>query len=120
MHGNLLVVYKPGDTNSRRLLKENMNQGHALACADLLSLGYSQIVVGWRNPDSDGKVGIRLFVPADGAGTGWQEHLIDDNKMACEDLLVTDLNGDGRPDIIAAGRDTHNLIVYWNRSDRVK
>jgi hypothetical protein len=120
MHGNLLVVYKPGDTNSRQLLKENMNQGHALACADLLGLGYSQIVVGWRNPDNDGKVGIRLFVPADGAGTGWQEYLIDDNKMACEDLLVTDLNGDGRPDIIAAGRDTHNLIIYWNKTERVK
>jgi hypothetical protein len=120
MHGNLLAVYKPGDTNSRKLLKEGMNQGHALACADLLGTGYSQIVVGWRNPDADGKVGIRLFVPTDEAGTGWQEYTVDDNTMACEDLQVADLNNDGKPDIIAAGRDTHNLVVYWNKSERVK
>jgi hypothetical protein len=36
--------------------------------------------------------------------------------MACEDLKIADLNGDGKPDIIAAGRSTHNLKVYWNRS----
>ena len=120
MHGNLLAVYKPGDTNSRKLLKENMNQGHALACADLLGTGYSQIVVGWRNPDAEGKVGIRLFVPADEAGTAWQEYTVDDNTMACEDLQVADLNNDGKPDIIAAGRDSHNLTVYWNKSDRAK
>jgi hypothetical protein len=120
MHGSLLTVYKPGDTNSRKLLKESMNQGHALACTDLLGLGYSQIVVGWRNPDADGKVGIRMFVPTDEAGTAWQEYTVDDNTMACEDLLVADLNNDGKPDIIAAGRDTHNLIVYWNKSERAK
>jgi hypothetical protein len=34
--------------------------------------------------------------------------------MACEDFKVADLNGDGKPDIIAAGRATKNLIVYWN------
>jgi len=119
MHGNLLAVYKPGDTNSRHLLKENMNQGHALACADLLGTGSSQIVVGWRNPDADGKVGIRMLVP-DEAGTAWQEYTVDDNTMACEDLQVADLDNDGKPDIIAAGRDTHNLVVYWNKSERGK
>jgi len=92
----------------------------ALACADLLGTGSSQIVVGWRNPDADGKVGIRLFVPTDEAGTGWQEYTVDYNTMACEDLQVADLNNDGKPDIIAAGRDTHNLVVYWNKSERVK
>ncbi len=119
MHGNLLAVYKPGDTNSRQLLKENMNQGHALACADLLGTGHSQIVVGWRNPDADGKVGIRMFLP-DEAGTAWQEYTVDDNIMACEDLQVADLNNDGKLDIIAAGRDSHNLVVYWNKSERVR
>ena len=28
---------------------------------------------------------------------------------------AADLDGDGRPEIIAAGRDTHNLKIYWNR-----
>ncbi len=40
--------------------------------------------------------------------------LIDDNTMACEDLTVADLNGDGKLDIVAAGRATKNVKVYFN------
>ncbi len=119
MHGNQLTIYKPGDTNSRHILKENMNQGHALAGADLLGSGNSQIVVGWRNPNTDQKVGICLLASQDPTAHAWQEYVVDDNTMACEDLQVADLNKDGKLDIIAAGRDSHNLIVYWNRTEKI-
>jgi hypothetical protein len=36
--------------------------------------------------------------------------------MACEDIQVMDLNGDGKPDIVASGRATKNLKIYWNKS----
>jgi hypothetical protein len=36
--------------------------------------------------------------------------------MATEDLQVMDMNGDGKPDIVAAGRATKNLKIYWNSS----
>jgi hypothetical protein len=36
-------------------------------------------------------------------------------KIACEDLLPADLDGDGDLDIIASGRATHNVVVYWNQ-----
>ena len=39
----------------------------------------------------------------------WNETLVDDNTMACEDLCLADLNGDGKLDIIAAGRATKNV-----------
>ena len=42
--------------------------------------------------------------------------LIDDNTMACEDLTIADLNGDGKLDIVAAGRATKNLKIYFNES----
>jgi hypothetical protein len=35
--------------------------------------------------------------------------------MAAEDLRVADIDGDSRLDIVAAGRATKNLKVYWNR-----
>ena len=39
---------------------------------------------------------------------------IDESGMATEDLRVVDINGDGKPDIVAAGRSTRNLKVYLN------
>jgi autotransporter-associated beta strand protein len=48
-------------------------------------------------------------------GTGVVTVVVDDNEMACEDLFVRDLNGDGKPDIIAAGRRTKNVKVYWQQ-----
>lgn len=126
MHGNELVVYTPDDKDKitfnapvewdRHVLTADFNQGHALAAADLTGAGTLQIVAGWREPDKNGKVGVKIFIPEDGADGRWKDHWIDDNGMACEDLQVADLNGDGKPEIIAAGRATHNLKIYWNRN----
>ena len=116
MHGNTLAVYYPGTNRDRQVLYSDFNQGHALATADLLGLEMDQIVAGWRNPNSEGKVGVALFIPADQEGSAWEKFVIDDNTMACEDLKVADLDADGKPDIIAAGRATNNLKIYWNKS----
>ena len=59
-----------------------------------------------------------MFLPPAGQTGDWSEVWIDDNGIACEDLHVADLDGDGRKDIIAAGRATHNLKVYWNRNNK--
>jgi hypothetical protein len=101
------------------VLLSGINQGHALATADLTGSGRRQIVMGWREPDKDGKVGVKIFIPEGNEGnedSHWQDYWIDDNGMACEDLQVADLNADGKPDIIAAGRATKNLKIYWNRN----
>ncbi len=123
MHGNQVVVLtpptNPGGLWNRRVLDEGLIDGHALACADFLGLGSDQVVVGWRAMNRPGaKVGVKVFTPLDPEGSQWRETLIDDNGMACEDLQVADLNGDGRPDIVAAGRGTRNLKIYFNESRR--
>jgi hypothetical protein len=46
-------------------------------------------------------------------GSGWQSELLDDNTMACEDVVVRDLNGDGKAEVVAAGRRTQNVKIYW-------
>ena len=116
MHGNLLSVnWQLGKGFVRQVLCEDLNQGHALACADLAGEGQDQVLVGWRNPNEEGKVGIRMYrLATDGS---WEAHTVDDNTMACEDLKVSDLNGDGRLDIIACGRASKNLKIYWNLID---
>jgi len=119
MHGNKVVFYPAsgiGEKQKRVSLDDTLSQGHGLACADLLGLKRWQVVAGWRAPNKDKKVGIKLYVPLDNKGEKWETHLIDDNQMACEDLKIADLDADGRPDIVAAGRATHNLVIYWNRT----
>jgi len=122
MHGNALVVYTPprgtagpGTRWNRYVLDESLVDAHALACGDLLGLGRDQIVVGWRAMNRPGvKVGIRIFTPLDNQALEWRSSWLDEGGMACEDLCLADLNGDGRLDVIAAGRATHNLKVYLN------
>jgi len=36
--------------------------------------------------------------------------------MACEDLVLADINSDGRLDVIASGRATRNVKVYLNET----
>ncbi|WP_420147800.1 FG-GAP repeat domain-containing protein [Spirosoma sp.] len=123
MHGNLLQVEtgyysfrKPRQLVTDKeidVLTDVFNQGHALVCGDFLGLGSDQIIAGWRNPNADKKVGVRLYKP--GEDSNVQGYALDDSvRMACEDLQAADLDGDGDLDVIASGRATLNVLIYWN------
>jgi hypothetical protein len=112
MHGTEVAIY---NGTQRVLLDADLKEGHALAVADVLGIGTDQVIAGWRVPNKDGKVGIKLYTKNGLPIEAWSSSWLDENGMACEDLQVMDLNGDGKPDIVAAGRATHNLKIYWNK-----
>lgn len=122
MHGNQLVVYPEKSTSMRfetgTVLDDSMVQGHAIACGDLLGTGGDQIIAGWRGARRGDSTGIRMFIApepgASGAGSSWTTVDVDGAGMACEDLKIADMNGDGRLDIVAAGRATGNVKIYLN------
>ena len=115
MHGTDVAYYrKQSGKWSRTLLDGSLAQGHALAAGDFMGTGKLQVIAGWRNRNSDGRFGIRLY--SQNKDQSWTTHVIDDNTMACEDLKLSDLNGDGKPEIIGAGRATKNVVVYWNEN----
>ena len=58
----------------------------------------------------------RIFDPQDKDGKTWSRQLVDTGGVSIEDLSATDLNGDGRTDVIAVGRFSHNLRIYWNET----
>lgn len=131
MHGTTVAVHTATfipDTHKwdvkRVVLDETLKDGHAIVTADFLGIGRDQVAAGWRMPNADRTVGIKLYVPTDAApgagaaGQKWATHWIDNGNMATEDMKVADLDGDGKVDIIAAGRATKNLIVYWNRAGK--
>lgn len=124
LHGNMVTLYKPrlGDSlfvpalAERMVLEKNMAEGHGLVVADFLGLGRDQIVAGWRAPNAYGVVGIKMYIPFNQYWEAWDMYWIDIDGMACEDLVAADLDGDGKLDLVAAGRSTQNLKIYWNRS----
>lgn len=124
MHGNQACVYlappasAPNALWERVVIEKDLIDGHALACGDLMGQGASQIVVGWRGRKPGDPVGLKFYWSEDGSGREWKSTPIDQGKMACEDVVMADLNGDGRLDVIASGRSTKNVIIYWNEGSR--
>lgn len=128
MHGDRLVLYRVASRDGasasepsvidRIVLDDNYNGGHAIVTADFFGNGQQQVAAGWRLPNRDERVGVKLYYPEDSDGRQWSSLVVDDNGMATEDLRAADLDGDGRIDLIAAGRQTRNLKVYWNRPAR--
>jgi hypothetical protein len=109
-HGKSVVVYaeQPGMW-ARTVIESEIAGGHALGWADFDGDGTDELAVGWR----DAKPGVAIYrVDRDGALRG--KLMVDEGGMATEDLVIADLNGDKRPDIIASGRASRNVRIYWN------
>jgi hypothetical protein len=106
---------------SRHVIAEPLQWGHAVWCADLDGDGDDELIIGQRDPNKPGAAGPRgpgvfAFDPKTRpTGLSFERHTIDDGGMGCEDAVAADLDADGRPDIIAGGRATHNVKIYWNR-----
>ncbi|QEL17084.1 FG-GAP repeat domain-containing protein [Limnoglobus roseus] len=121
-HGNEIVVYTgpSGKKPTRQVLDNHLRWGHAVSFGDLDGDGADELVIGVRdNPAKDDKFtekrGVRLYRSADSTGEKWDRYILEDGGVAVEDLAVGDLNGDGRPDIVAVGRATGNCRIYWNQ-----
>jgi hypothetical protein len=103
------------------VVDEQLKWGHAVWCADLDGDGDEELVIGVRD-DRSGKAGekrgVRVYKATDSKGAKWRRQFVDEGGVAVEDLAVADLDGDGRPDIVAVGRQTHNIRIYWNKAKR--
>jgi hypothetical protein len=63
--------------------------------------------------------GVWVYEPKPGtAPVEFTKQVLDDGGIATEDLVAADLDGDGRPEVVAGGRATHHVKVYWNRGPR--
>ena len=111
-HGKSVVIYaeQPG-VWARTVIESELTGGHALGWADFDGDGNDELAVGWR----DQKPGVAVYA-VDREGALKSKLMVDEGGMATEDLVIADLNGDKRPDIIASGRATRNVKIYWNET----
>jgi hypothetical protein len=124
-HGHQVVAYTPpkeGDALwDRKVIDEPVQWGHAVWCANLDADEDQELIIGQRDKSTDPNrkpagPGILIYDPTAGsAPLRFERHVLDDGGIGTEDLVVADLNGDGREDIIAGGRSTHNVRIYWNQ-----
>jgi len=122
-HGFQVVVYTLGPpqamgkrTWNRHVIDGQLKWGHAVWCANLDDDQDEELIIGVRdNRDPNVLSGLRIYDPTDKRGQRWQRTLIDAGGVAIEDLAAKDLNGDGRVDIVAVGRKTKNIRIYWNQ-----
>lgn len=116
MHGTMLAVYtkpaRPGEEWSRHVIDEGFKRGHALWTADVDNDGSDEIIFG--HSDTPNVPGVNIYQCTGGDLAQWTKHVVDAGGIATEDLIVEDLTGDGRPDIVAGGRATHNVKLYVN------
>ena len=113
-HGKSVVIYgeQPG-TWARTVIDSELTGGHALGWADFDGDGDEELAAGWR----DQKPGLAIY-SIDKDGTLRGKMMVDEGGMATEDLAIADLNADKKPDIVASGRATRNVKIYWNETGR--
>lgn len=112
-HGEHVVVYtqgKPGERWIRHAIDDSFRDGHALVCADLNGDGNDEIVAGFRGPGTS----LYVYYASDSSGLKWERQTLD-TQMAASGVVVADVNGDGRPDVVAIGASTSNVKWYQNQ-----
>ena len=118
-HGAGVAIYaeKPGAPMwAKTTIESALSEGHALGWADFDGDGSEELAVGWRARGEASRGLAVYFVDREGALKTKQP--IDTTGMDTEDLIVGDFNGDKKPDIVASGRATRNVKIYWNETTR--
>lgn len=122
MHGHNVVVYTPPVAGevfwTRHVLDGELKRAHAVGVADLNGDGLDEVVIGHSDLGTGALKGPGVFIytATQADGSAWTKHVLDNGGIATEDLVIADFNGDGRPDIAAGGRATHNVKLYLNQA----
>jgi hypothetical protein len=95
-------------------IDDSFSESHALALADMNGDGVSDLVTGKRfwahgptgDVDANAPAVLVWFeLQRKNGQVTWQKHVIDDSSGVGEQVLVTDINNDKRPDVVVANKN---------------
>ncbi len=111
-HGSGVAISIVGLTTygPRAVIDDTLDVGHALWVADVDGDGNDEVFAGHRGKGA--KVSAYRF-----DGKTWTRTVLDD-KLTAQDLRGGDIDGDGTPDIVAIGGQSHNVV--WFKPIRAK
>src|SRR6185437_2314593 len=111
-HGNEVVVYTRNGSEAwhRKVIFSDLAEGHEVVVGDFNGDGLDDIVAGDRGKGKS----VHIFYAQDDRGENWEHQLIDNGGMAGSGCVKSDINGDGRPDVVCIGSSTGNLKWYEN------
>lgn len=119
LHGDQIVVYANQNGRwERNVIFKGFIQGHEIAVGDLNGDGRDDIVaVDVTNRGHPLPASVHIFYCLDDSGLHWRHELLDENMMAGSGMMVADINGDGRPDIVAI---SGNQVKYYENMGAAK
>ena len=113
------IVWYENDKASRGLWKKHLvkgsfNDAFEATGADLDGDGDVDIVATtWRNPGR-----VAWFENTGDPRGKWVHHPLKENWTGANQVIVADMNGDGRPDIIACAEKTSLELRWWENEGR--
>jgi hypothetical protein len=75
---------------------------------------------GWEDPTNRGRpppASVHIFYSEGDTGTQWRHELLDESMMAGSGVVIADIHGDGRPDIVAI---SGNSVKYYENLGTAK
>lgn len=113
-HGNQVAIYREKAGKwIRQIIDDSFVDGHTLLTADLNGDGNDEIVAGYRGSGGS----VYIYTAREPHGLHWIRRDLDKGGIAAASCAVTDLNGDGKPDIACIGSATANLKWYENQQN---